>query len=155
MARLDASIPPPRLSVLDRLIDDDPDYDGREEQQEYHTGLAALKRSVLRDLQWLLNSRLGIRPVIERGREKPDPLRNTVARFGLPDITNLDLKNERERELLRRLIVDAIGRFEPRLDFVTVSIRGWLGDPITRTLVPVRCGIVPRLLGTIKLGATR
>jgi type VI secretion system protein ImpF len=122
MARLDAAIPPPRLSVLDRLLDDEPDYAGPEEQTEYHSGLGAFKRSVLRDLQWLLNARVGTRP------ETKDPMQGTVARLGLPDITNLDLKNERQREILRRLIADAIARFEPRLDFVSVSVREGSGS---------------------------
>lgn len=119
MARLHASIPPPRLSVLDRLMDDEPDVTGPEALVDYHTGLAAMRKAVLRDLQWLLNARIQGHVGVDRD----DPCAETVVRLGLPDITNLDLKNDNEREALRRRIADTIARFEPRLDFVSVEAR--------------------------------
>lgn len=123
MARLHASIPPPTLSLLDRLLDEEPDDPTPESQPDYHSGLALLKRYVLRDLQWLLNSRVGGLPSYTgRGEDEDDPLLGTVRRLGLPDITTVDLKNPRQAERLRRRIVDTIGRFEPRLDFVSVTI---------------------------------
>jgi type VI secretion system protein ImpF len=123
LARLHEAIPPPRLSVLDRLLDDDPETPGPETPDDYATGLSRLRASVLRDLQWLLNARTAGAPTRGASPDRdPDPLEGTVLRLGLPDITNLDLKNARARESLRRLIADVIERFEPRLDFVTVHV---------------------------------
>ena len=122
MARLQSSIPPPTQSVLDRLIDDEPDDQAPEKQVDYHSGLARLRDAVLRDVRWLLNARIGSLPSYLTGDDdEGDPLIDTVARLGLPDITTTDLKNHRQSEQLRRRIVDTITRFEPRLDFVTVS----------------------------------
>ena len=78
MVRLDSSIPPPRLSVLDRLLEDEADFDGREEQTDYHAGLEAMKRFVLRDLQWLLNARVDARA---DANAADDPIRHTVVPF--------------------------------------------------------------------------
>jgi type VI secretion system protein ImpF len=123
LARLHDAIPPPKLSVLDRLLDDDPAAPGPESPDDYATGLSRLRTSVLRDLQWLLNARTAGAPAHAGSRDRaPDPLEGTVLRLGLPDITNLDLKNAQARESLRRRIVDTIARYEPRLDFVTVSV---------------------------------
>jgi type VI secretion system protein ImpF len=82
-----------------------------------------MRECVLRDLRWLLNARIGSLPSYHREvDDQTDPLHETVLRLGLPDITTLDLKNTRQSEYLRRRIVDTITLFEPRLDFVTVSI---------------------------------
>ena len=123
MARLHDAITPPKLSVLDRLLDEDPGAPGPEPLDDYATGLSRLRASVLRDLQWLLNARTAGAPTQSRSPARdPDPLEGTVLRMGLPDITNLDLKNSQAREALRRRIVDTIARCEPRLDFVTVHV---------------------------------
>ena len=122
MARLQSSFPPPTLSVLDRLIDEDPEDQTPEAQLDYHSGLARLRENVLRDMRWLLNARVGSLPSYRtEAEDEEDPLIDTVTRLGLPDITTTDLKNHRQAEHLRRRIVDTITRFEPRLDFVTVS----------------------------------
>jgi len=147
MARLHSSIPPPTLSVLDRLLDDDPDYQGIEQQPDYRTGLTRLKDFVLRDLQWILNARIGrVVPEDGRGGEVADPLEGTVACLGLPDITNLDFKNAREREFLRRRIVDAVARFEPRLDFVTVTVSEGAVRGQTRFQIQARLKVDPEPL---------
>ena len=127
MARLHSSIPPPKLSVLDRLLDDEPSARESESQLDYNKGLALMRSAVVRDLQWLLNARIGWAPEYEGSRDE-DPLKDTVVRLGLPDITTTDLKSEQECEFLRRRIRESIPRFEPRLDFITVELGG--GDAV-------------------------
>jgi len=123
MARLHSSTPPPTLSVLDRLLDDEPEYQGDEPQADYQSGLRRLRESVIRDLGWLLNARVGRSPVYDgSGRHEQDPLHGTVVRFGIPDITTVDLKNEERREQMGHSILNAIKRYEPRLDFVSVQV---------------------------------
>lgn len=122
MARLHSSTPPPTLSVLDRLLDDEPENRGDERQSDYPSGLRQLRESVVRDLQWLLNARVGRSPVYDgSGRHEQDPLHGTVLCFGLPDITTVDLKNVERRDAMRRSILAAIKKYEPRLDFVSVG----------------------------------
>jgi type VI secretion system protein ImpF len=130
MSRLHSATPPPTLSVLDRLLDDDPSDQRDEAQLDYASGLEKHRRAVLRDLQWLLNARIASRPDWASGRRKrnADAVQDTVLRLGLPDITTLDLKSEQQREHLRGCIRDTIERFEPRLDFVSVSINTDGGD---------------------------
>jgi len=122
MARLHSSTPPPTLSVLDRLLDDEPESQGDERQSDYASGLRRLRESVVRDLQWLLNARVGRSPVYDgSGRHEQDPLHGTVLRYGIPDITTIDLKNSERRDAMRRSILAAIKTYEPRLDFVSVG----------------------------------
>ncbi|MHC4959423.1 MAG: type VI secretion system baseplate subunit TssE [Planctomycetota bacterium] len=130
MSRLHSATPPPTLSVLDRLLDDDPSFQQDESQLDYSSGLEKHRRAVLRDLQWLLNARMATRPDWSSGRRKKnaDAVQETVLRFGLPDITTLDLKSEQQREHLRGCLRDTIERFEPRLDFVSVSINADAAD---------------------------
>ena len=119
-----SDLPPPKLSVLDRLLDDEPDFDDVEEQVDYELGLTRLERAVLRDIRWLLNARNGLSADLERSRQhEVDPLESTVLRQGLPDITNLDLMDDSERRYLQRVIAKSIQTYEPRLARVEVSMR--------------------------------
>jgi type VI secretion system protein ImpF len=118
-----SDLPPPRLSVLDRLLDDEPDYEDVEEQADYEVGLAKLEQAVLRDIRWLLNARNGRSSDFDRTRRViNDPYETTVLRQGLPDLTNLDLMSDSERQYLQRAIGKAIQAYEPRLGSVDVSV---------------------------------
>lgn len=127
------------LSVLDRLVDDEPSFQGDEPQLDYHAGLAQLERGVSRDLQWLLNARTDARAK----DDADDPLGGTVLRLGLPDITTIDLKSPRDRDLLRRRIRECIEVYEPRLDFVTVKVDAEQGRDRTRFKVEARLKVDP------------
>ena len=113
MDRLEPDLSPPALSILDRLLEDT----DREELPDPKDGRAALRRlrkSVQRDLVWLLNARTW------PGSDEDDPLNETIHRFGLPDMSELNLKDEEEKGLLSRRIETAIEKFEPRLSQVKV-----------------------------------
>ena len=127
------------LSVLDRLVDDEPSFQGDEPQPDYHVGLAQLERALSRDLQWLLNARTDVRVK----SDADDPLDGTVLRLGLPDITTIDLKSARDRDLLRRRIRECIETYEPRLDFVTVKVDADPGRDRTRFKVEARLKVDP------------
>ena len=130
--------------MIDRLLDDDPDDETFEEQPDYEAGLADLERCVLRDVRWLLNARTGCAPAERATRAAVDPLCETVLRQGLPDLTNLDLLNESEQELLRREIAAAIQRFEPRLAKVEVGVtRSPEGGGRTRFQIAARLLVDP------------
>jgi len=121
MARFEDSLARPTLSLLDRLVDEDPENPAADRPQSHAQSMAQLKSAVLRDLRWILNARTSTEPGYES--EEPEALRKSVRRLGLSDITNLDMKNPRQREQMRRRILEVIEVFEPRLDFVSVGVK--------------------------------
>lgn len=106
--------PVARLSVLDRLLLDD----GWEGVRSAERTNRLVRASIRRDLEILFNSR-------PRYRSWPAELEELAVSnlsFGLPDIQTLQIADDKGRDLYRRLMVQAIERFEPRLKDVTVEI---------------------------------
>lgn len=102
-------------SVLDRLIDLDP-RESKEAPQSRTNSLRQLKQSVLRDLDWLLNTRHGFRVP-----EDLEEATRSVACYGLPDFTSLSVQSHSDLTQLSKDIENAIRFFEPRLQNLTVS----------------------------------
>ena len=101
-----------RRSVLDRLL-----QSGEPEPRNWHESVRALKASVLRDIDWLLNTRRTIDPV---GDELPE-LQQSVYHYGLPDLTSLSTDSASARKQVLRHIEACIEQFEPRLSNVRVA----------------------------------
>jgi type VI secretion system protein ImpF len=103
-------------SLLDRLFDDDP---GRQEEVHGRQGavIRSVREGVCRDLQWLLNSRRSMSAEVDRYPELADSLVN----YGLPDLQSYEVRGDRDRSGLCRMIEDTIRRFEPRLQQVRVT----------------------------------
>jgi len=100
---------PITLSVLDRLIDDDPKR-SEELPLTRSQSLRELKSSVCRDLEWLFNSR--------QSMDAPDTskqVRNSLYAYGLPDISSLSVSNIRDRKRLSQILEEAVRLFEPRI----------------------------------------
>jgi len=100
---------PITLSVLDRLIDDDPKR-SEELPLTRSQSLRELKTSVCRDLEWLFNSRQAL--------DAPDTakqVRNSLYAYGLPDISSYSVSNVRERKRLSLTLEEAVRLFEPRI----------------------------------------
>ena len=79
-----------------------------------------LNRSVLRDLEHLLNAR---RPL----QELPDGLdllAESLANYGLPDLQSLDIREDHDVVRICEMIRECIVRFEPRLRGVSVTANG-------------------------------
>ena len=114
-------------SVLDRLIDDQPGHSA-EAAERGTVQLAAIKDSVRRDLQWLLNAR---QPLVDIP-PGPGPLRNSIMTYGLPDFTHATFSRLDDQRDLRQIIQDRISRFEPRLTSVVVTLLK--GNPLERKL---------------------
>lgn len=108
-------------SVLDRLIDEDPDR-ACETPPSRSKSIEELKQSVKRDLEWLLNTRRDA----TGGHSISKELTSSLATFGLPDFSAFSLKSPSDHARMQRILEQAIISFEPRLESVTV------------TLVPVR-----------------
>lgn len=116
-------------SVLDRLIDNDPDKKDPEvlPRQAYR----ALHDAVLRDLEALLNTRY-------RCADPPEglaELEKSLANYGLPDFTGANFGSDNSKEDIRRAIKKTIENYEPR--FKSGSVRIHLlenSDELDRTI---------------------
>lgn len=107
--------PRAKLPLLDRLIDDSPD-DERDPPMSAGEALTALRMSVRRDLEALLNAR-------RRWRSWPAELKELAASpvgYGIPDFTSGAMNEAGRREALRAEVEATIRRFEPRM--VTVKV---------------------------------
>lgn len=121
-------------SVLDRLIDYEPEI-SRESLASRSKNLRQLKQSVRRDLEWLLNTRQ-----VARVPENLKEANNSVATFGLPDFTILNIDSADDQKLIKQEIEEAIKRFEQRLEGVIVSV-----EPVRSTDRVLRFRIDARL----------
>jgi type VI secretion system protein ImpF len=109
---------PVQLSVLDRLLDNDPS-NRREAPLTRSQSVHELKAAIRRDLEWLLNTRSCIQQ--PKGSDETDfELVESVYNYGVPDMTNLCLSSVRDRRQLSHLIEQAIANYEPRLQGVHV-----------------------------------
>jgi len=107
--------PRAQLPLLDRLIDDAPES-AADPPLSAAEALAALRRSVQRDLEALLNAR-------RRWRSWPAELTElnvSAVGYGIPDFTAGALNDPQRRERLRAEIEETIRRFEPRFASVRV-----------------------------------
>jgi type VI secretion system protein ImpF len=101
-----------RRSVLDRLI-----QSGAPEPRTAAESISALKTSVLRDIEWLLNTRR----IADPAPAALEELHDSVYHYGLPDITSVSADSPSVRRELLRQVEECIERFEPRLGGVRVS----------------------------------
>jgi type VI secretion system protein ImpF len=106
-----------RASVLDRLIDRDP-----RTPTDPTVGRAAsearYRTAVLRDVEWLLNTR---RTIVTASPELEE-VRTSVYHYGVPDVTSLSADSQDSRRFLLRQVEEAIRHFEPRLTDVRVRL---------------------------------
>ncbi|PWT92717.1 MAG: type VI secretion system baseplate subunit TssE [Blastocatellia bacterium] len=104
-------------SVLDRLLDYEPEV-SREPIASRSKSLRQLKQSVMRDLEWLLNTRQIAGGIPEDLKEAND----SIVMFGLPDFTVLSMESPDDQKYIKHEIEQAVRRFEQRLEGVQVSI---------------------------------
>jgi len=106
---------PLQQSLLDRLIDDAP---GQKDTTRRNFDLRALRNSVRRDLENLLNTRVQWHTWPDNYAELAQSLLN----YGLPDFSVMVVDSEEGREQLCKVVEDTIRRFEPRFVDVEVSV---------------------------------
>jgi type VI secretion system protein ImpF len=103
--------------VLDRLLDTS--AGAAEHASTWSGSVEALKHSLVRDLEWLLNTRRIAEPAPDAYPE----VQNSVYHFGLPDVSSRSADSVDVQRMLSRDIEEAIRIFEPRLTDVRVSVR--------------------------------
>lgn len=104
-------------SVLDRLIDEDP-KSSQDPPKSRSVSLEELKRSVRRDLEWLLNTKCFYED-LDGGLEESV---RSVAFYGLPDFTAASVKNPNDQKQMAKALETAIRNFEPRFADLRVSL---------------------------------
>ncbi|MDB5306039.1 MAG: iraD [Gemmataceae bacterium] len=115
-------------SVLDRLIDDDPDLTAEPARNRAQL-LRELKQSVRRDLEDLLNTR-------RRNMLPPTGLKElatSLVAYGIPDFSGTGPVTAKERDAFCRVIETIIRQNEPRLVRVAVELAA-APEPGDRTL---------------------
>ena len=105
------------IPVLDRLLDYEPEI-SHEPVASRSKSLRQFKQSVMRDLEWLLNTRQKVDGIPSDLTE----VNRSVVAYGLPDFTTINHKNPADQNRIRRTIESAIAFFEPRLEDVIVTI---------------------------------
>ncbi|MCB2181947.1 MAG: type VI secretion system baseplate subunit TssE [Desulfobulbaceae bacterium] len=105
-----------QASILDRLIDREPNVSHEPVQEGFSAG--QIKDAVARDLENLLNTR---RSILVPPAPYPE-VNNSLFVYGLPDFTSRNPGNVSVRSQLRLEIEKTIARFEPRLKNITVHI---------------------------------
>ncbi len=104
-------------SVLDRLIDDQPDISWEAEAKA--VDFPAYLELIRQDLEDLLNYR---RDIIEEIPEIYPEARQSILAYGLPDLSVFNRQNRFDQNRLTRMIEDNIRLFEPRLKQVRVLV---------------------------------
>jgi type VI secretion system protein ImpF len=101
-----------RRSVLDRLF-----QTGEPEPRNSAESVRALKSAVMRDVEWLLNTR----QIVDLAPAELTELQESVYHYGLPDITSVSADSPSVRRELLRRVEQCVERFEPRLTAISVS----------------------------------
>jgi type VI secretion system protein ImpF len=104
-----------QASLLDRLIDQEPGTTHEPVQSRAPT-FAQVKKSVMRDLENLLNTRKTIQPVPDANVH----LCSSLFTYGLGDFTSHNPRSPSVRIQIRQEIERTISLFEPRLKNLTV-----------------------------------
>jgi type VI secretion system protein ImpF len=97
-------------SLIDRLTDERPS-DREESRHQRASNIGSLRESVLRDLEWLMNT-INLESVVDMD-EHPE-LKSTVLNFGMPGFSGSTI-NGVQRGEIKNLIKQAIETFEPRI----------------------------------------
>lgn len=106
-----------RPSILDRLIDNQPDQKTELPWSDSER-LQVIRKGIRRDIQDLLNSRFRC----VAWPPQLDELDDTLLNYGLPDFTAAGLNLSREPEILLESVKQALNRFESRLTDVRVKL---------------------------------
>ena len=104
-------------SLLDRLTDDDPRTPA-DPPLSREESVRRFRDGVLRDVEWLLNTRAPYEGVPAELGE----VRRSAYTYGLPDTTGLAIATAGGRGRLVRWVEDAIATHEPRLTDVRVEL---------------------------------
>ena len=105
-----------RASILDRLIDNDPQSSVDMDANKHHK-LKNLRHSVRRDLENLLNTRYKIMEPAEEYKE----LELSLLNYGLPDLATVNMSDEDKKQEFIENFETILREYEPRFKTIKVS----------------------------------
>ncbi|MGD8175044.1 type VI secretion system baseplate subunit TssE [Marinimicrobium sp. ARAG 43.8] len=105
-----------RPSILDRLIDHEPDQT-HEAEPSRHQYLAGLRQSVRRDLESLLNNRYRVISPPDEATE----LQHSLLNYGLPDLATVNISDPAKKQRFVRHLERLLRDYEPRFKSVKVT----------------------------------
>ena len=105
-----------RALLFERLIDLEPEKREVEDVPFRVLGVAALRESVRRELEQLLNVRCSV-PLRQLAATE-----RSVINYGLPDFSSLSAASGDDQNLLAELVRSTVSFFEPRLREVSVTV---------------------------------
>lgn len=114
-------------SILDRLIDDEPEVQETPLRTE-GISIFELRKSVRRDIEALLNARIQWHTWPEQYEE----LSTSCLSYGLPDFSSMSVSSHEGRNLLCEIVKKTILKFEPR--FIEVEVFTEEEQPLNRVL---------------------
>lgn len=117
-----------RPSILDRLIDHEPDKQVESEKDRFQF-MRELRESVRRDLEALLNTRFRIFSPDKDMKQ----LDKSLINYGLPDLATVNLIDEDIKNDFCRTLESTIRTYEPRFKSVSVTTLQ-NADPLDRTV---------------------
>ena len=117
-----------RPSILDRLIDNDPD-NTVEMDMEQHQKLKQLRQSVRRDLESLFNTRFRM---VEPESSLTE-VNKSMLNYGLPDLATVNISDKMKRKEFIEKLESILIEFEPRFKSIKVSYQENT-DSLDRTL---------------------
>jgi type VI secretion system protein ImpF len=104
-----------RPSILDRLMNNDPDKSLETDPEQYQQ-LKQLRQSVRRDLENLLNTRFRMLGPPDEYTE----LQKSLLNYGLPDLATVNISDNIKRKEFIEHLETILNEFEPR--FKTVKV---------------------------------
>ncbi len=107
-----------RASILDRLLDDEPQITIDADTNKYHK-LKNLRNSVRRDLENLLNTR---HKLMEPAEEFPQ-LELSLLNYGLPDLATVNMSDIDKKQQFIENFESILRDYEPRFKSVKVSLQ--------------------------------
>ncbi|WP_159064905.1 type VI secretion system baseplate subunit TssE [Thaumasiovibrio subtropicus] len=114
------------ISFLDKLIDLSPENSlDRHEYRQPSISLANLRR----DIENLLNARIGW----NQWQSQFEEIDVSILNYGLPDFSSMPFSSQSGKNHLCSIVEETLGRFEPRLFDVEVSVKEG-EDEVDRTL---------------------
>lgn len=109
-----------RALLFERLVDDR--HAPRHSQTNRVLDQSALKESVRREIERLLNSRCPVSTELIGDDER------TVVNYGIPDFSALSPRNSHDRKLLADIVTQTVNAFEPRLRGAQVIVERFEED---------------------------
>lgn len=104
-------------ALLDRLTDEEPGVT-QESRDRRIVSVQQMRRAVLRDMEWLLNTPSRFTP--EEAAEFPLAA-SSVLNYGIPDLCGLTASSVDPRQI-ERMIATSISLFEPRIMRGTIEV---------------------------------